>query len=226
MKRTILLFVLLAAMLTYGNAQVRSGVEISVGSGFVIPASPMAFANYWKMQYGGGTSVGMDVSESVTLFAGFDYYRFVLNKDGISEGLNTQYMRDIWIFNDVSLNPSADPSTVMTVSVNARISPVKTNGILYPYFIAGAGIMRSSLSEIALPTTSVLSVNGSDISMTAQRSITGGEKTSAFFQCGMGIDFCLTPAIHLFAEGRYASGIDKSLTTALLPITIGLKYRL
>jgi opacity protein-like surface antigen len=226
MKRIILSFVLVAAMLTVGNAQQSSGLEVSLSSGFVFPSSPMTFADYWKMQYGGGISVGMDLSESMTLLGAFEYYRFTLNKDGISKGFDTPYMRDIWIFNDVSSNPSADPSSVMTGSANVRVSPLKTSGMLSPYFVAGAGVMRFSLSEIALPMTSVLSINGSDISMTAQRRITGGDNTSAFFQFGMGIDFRLTQTILMFVEGRYTSGLNKGLGTTYLPITAGMKLRL
>lgn len=226
MKRLLLLFVLTAALLTEGNAQQSSALEISVSSGYVIPASPMTFANYWKMQYGGGIGVGTALSESVTLLGTLEYYRFALDKDGIGKGFDTKYMSAIWIFSDVSLNPSADPSSVMTVSANVRISPVKISGMLSPYVVAGAGAMRFSLSEITLPTTSVLSINGSNISMTAQQKITGGNETSAFFQGGIGVDVRLAPSLLLFVEGRYQSGLNKGLRTALLPITAGVRAQL
>jgi hypothetical protein len=86
--------------------------------------------------------------------------------------------------------------------------------------------MRFSLGEITLPTTSVLSINGSDISMTAQQSVTGGVETSAFFQFGVGFDLPLTQSFDMFVEARYASGLNKGLRTVFAPITGGLKMRL
>jgi opacity protein-like surface antigen len=135
-------------------------------------------------------------------------------------------MRDIWIFKSVSMNPSADPSTMTTVSANLRFAPSGISGSLSPYFTGGVGVMRFSLSEISLPTTSVLTAGGSDISMTAQQSVTGGVETSAFFQFGMGFDIRLTQSFELFVEARYASGLNKGLHTAYVPITGGIKMSL
>ena len=226
MKRLNLLLVLLLLAIAIGNAQQSDGVEVSVSSGYVIPSSPMTFANYWTMQYGGGLSAGMPLSPSITLIGSFEHYQFKLNKDGVNNGFDTNYMRDIWIFKSVSLNPFADPSTMTTVSANLRFAPSGISGRLSPYFIGGIGMMRFSLSEISLPTTSVLTAGGSDISMTAQQSVTGGVETSAFFQFGMGFDIRVTQSFDMFVEARYASGLNKGLHTAYVPITGGIKLRL
>ncbi|MDP2883549.1 MAG: hypothetical protein Q8P51_00805 [Ignavibacteria bacterium] len=226
MKRLSLLFVLLLLTMAMVNAQQNHGVEVSVSSGFVLPSSPMTFANYWNMQYGGGMRAGFPLSPSITLISSFEHYRFKLNENGIKKGFDTNYMRDIWIFDRVSLNPSADPSSVTTVSANVRIARSSLSGLLSPYFIGGVGVMRFSLSEIRLPTTSVLSINGSDISMTAQQTVTGGVETSAFFQFGMGFDVRVTQSFDMFVEARYASGLNKGLRTTYVPITGGIKIRL
>ena len=225
MKRTVFLFLLLLAV-SIGNAQQSPGLDISVSSGVVLPSSPMTFADYWNVQYGGGLRVGYPLSQSMTLVGSVEYYQFKLNQDGVTKGFDTQYMRDIWVFKNVSLNASADPTSVTTISANVRVAPSKLSGFLSPYFIGGVGVMRFSFGEIKLPTTSVLSVNGSDISMTAQQTITGGVETSAFFQFGLGIDVQLTQSFDLFVEARYASGLNKGLHTAYVTITGGIKMRL
>ncbi|MDP2886173.1 MAG: hypothetical protein Q8P51_14255 [Ignavibacteria bacterium] len=226
MKRSSVLLVVLLLTISMGYAQQNDGLEVSVSSGYVIPSSPMSFANYWTMQYGGGLSAGMPLSPSITLVGSFEHYQFKLNKDGVNKGFDTNYMRDIWIFKSVSLNPSADPSSMTTVSANLRFAPSRLTRILSPYFIGGIGVMRFALSEIKLPTTSVLTAGGADISMTAQQTITGGKQTSAFFQFGMGFDVQMTQTFDLFVEARYASGLTNSLHTAYVPVAGGIKLRL
>ena len=108
MKRSTVLLALLLLTISVGYAQQNEGIEVSVSSGYVIPSSPMTFANYWTMQYGGGLSAGMPLSPSITLIGSFEHYQFKLNKDGVNNGFDTNYMRDIWIFKSVSMNPSAD----------------------------------------------------------------------------------------------------------------------
>jgi hypothetical protein len=223
MKRLTFFSLLLLLAVATGTAQQNSGLEVSVSSGIVLPSSPMTFANYWSVQYGGGLRVGLPLSQSTTLVGSVEHYQFKLNQNGVTKAFDTQYMRDIWVFNRVSLNPSADPSSVTTVSANLRFAPSRSTGLLSPYFIGGLGVMRFSLSEIKLPTTSVLSISGSDISMTAQQTITGGVETSAFFQFGMGLDVRLSESFNLFVEARYASGLTNSLHTAYVPITGGVK---
>ena len=226
MKRITFLSLLLLLATAIGNAQQNSGIEVSVSSGIILPSSPMTFANYWNVQYGGGLRVGYPLSQSLTLVGSVEHYQFKLNQDGVTKAFDTQYMRDIWVFKSVSLNPSGDPSSVTTASANVRIAPSRLSGMLAPYFIGGIGVMRFSLSEIKLPTTSVLTASGSDISMTAQQTITGGVQTSAFFQLGMGFEVQLTQTFDLFVEARYASGLTNSLHTAYVPITGGIKLRL
>jgi hypothetical protein len=42
----------------------------------------------------------------------------------------------------------------------------------------------------------------------------------------MGFDIRLTQSFELFVEARYASGLNKGLHTAYVPITGGIKLRL
>jgi opacity protein-like surface antigen len=226
MKRLSVIFVLVLLTMTMGNAQQNYDVEVSVSSGIVLPSSPMTFADYWNVQYGGGLHIGIPMSQSVTFLGSFEHYQFKLNADGVQKAFDTNYMRDIWIFNRVSLSASADPSSVTTVSANVRVAPASLSGWLSPYFIGGIGVLRFSLGEIKLPTTSVLAVSGSDISMTAQQTVTGGVETSAFFQFGMGLDVQLTGSFDMVVEARYASGLNKGLRTVYVPITGGIRMRL
>jgi opacity protein-like surface antigen len=226
MKRLSVVFVLLFLVMSVGQAQKRSGFEVFLSSGFAIPSSPMPFANYWKMQYGGGGGVGYTLSSSITILGSAEYYKFQLNRDGISKSFDTKYMSDIWIFNDVSLNPSADPSSVFTASINLQLTPSGNSKTLSPYLLLGAGVMSVTLSEISLPTTSVLALDSSIVSMTAMRRITGGKETAAFFQCGMGIEAHLTSLVTMFAEARFVRGLSKGLGTAYIPLTAGVKITL
>jgi len=226
MKRSIVLTVLLLLTISTGYSQLNDGVEVALSSGYVLPSSPMTFSNYWTMQYGGGLSAGISLSPTMTLIGSFEHYQFKLNESGINDGFDTNYMRDIWIFNRVSMNPSADPSTITSISANLRFSPSGLSGPLAPYFVGGLGVMRFSLSEISMPTTSVLTAGGSEIAMTAQQSVTGGDQTALFFQYGLGFDIRLTGSFDVFIEARYANGLNSGLRTSYIPITGGIKMQL
>ncbi len=226
MKRFSILFVLVLLTLTQGSAQQHTGIEVSLSSGYVLPASPMTFSNYWKMQYGGALGVGMPLSETVTLFGSVEYYKFALKPEGVSSGFNTEYMRDIWVFTDVSMNPTADPSSVISASANIRVAPAGVSGWLSPYVTAGVGVMSLSLAELSLPTTSVIAAGGSTISMTALQNITGGKETSALVQFGVGIEAHLSAMVDAFVEARYTHGMSKGLGSSYIPLTAGLKFHL
>ncbi len=226
MKRSVMLSVIVLLALTTGSAQQTGGLEILVSSGVALPASPMSFSDYWNVQYGGSVGVGIPLSQSVTIIGAVEYFRFTLNAEGVRDRINTEYLRDTWLFNDVSLDPSADPSSVATFSANVRMSPSDLTGWLAPHLIAGAGLMHVSLSETFIPTTSAISPDGVDISMTAQRSIRGGEETEAFFQIGLGFDVRVSDALGVFVEGRYVHGLSKGLSTSYVPLTAGARYSL
>jgi len=221
------MMLLLAVLsIAVGNAQQKSGVEISLTSGYVLPSSPMAFANYWKIRYGGGLRAGIPLSESMTLVGSFEYYRFTMDETGVRNGFDTDYMREIWIFDRVTLSPSADPSSVIALAANLRVAPSPRAGTLSPYFTAGIGLMQLSMGDISLPVTSVLSIDNNDIAMTAENRIVGGKKTAVLLQSGLGIDFTLTESVNAFVEARYAVGLTKGQTTGYIPLNIGVMIHL
>jgi hypothetical protein len=226
MRRISAVILFTGMMLAVAGAQESGGVEASLTSGYVFPSSPMAFANYWTIQYGGGLQVGIPLSESVSMVGSFEYYRFKMSETGVSEGFDVEYVRDIWIFDRVSLSPSADASSVIALSANLRVAPSPRAGSLSPYFTAGFGVMQLSIGEISLPVTSVLTVGGNNISMTAQNRIVGGKETALLLQSGIGIDLNVSESLSAFLEARYALGLTKGHSTSYIPLNIGLKYHL
>jgi hypothetical protein len=225
MNRISILLLLMLVATTAGFAQEGSDIDVYASSGYVIPSSPMAFANYWRMQYGGGLGIGYSLSPSVTLIGSVEYYRFALDESGVGERFDTQYMRNIWIFNDVTLSPSAEASSVMTVAVNVRVTPSGLDGVLSPYAIAGGGLMRFALSEISLPTASTLTINSAPIVMTAEQKIVGGTETAAFLQGGLGFDVNVSETITPFVESRYVFGFAKGVNASYIPVTVGIRMR-
>jgi hypothetical protein len=226
MKRSVVVFLLSLSMVAAVRAQQTSSVEISLSSGYVLPASPMTFANYWKMEAGGGLTAGIAVSPSVMVLASVEYYRYKINTDGINKKFDTQYMRTIWIFRDVSLQPSAPVSSIMTAALCARMESPLATKIFSPYLLAGAGAMFSSFGEISLPTTSVLSLDGTTVAIQAQQRIVGGTETTAFIQTGLGVDARLNDLLKVFIEARFAFGMSKSIGTAYVPLTAGVRLQL
>jgi hypothetical protein len=208
-----------------GQAQPSSNIEVFVSSGYFIPSSPMTFSNYWKMQYGCEVGVGYALSPSIMLIGSVEYVQFKLNQDGVNKGFDTQYMSDIWIFDNVSVNPSADQSSLMTASLNVRFTPSDRVRFLSPYFLCGGGVMKFTLGEIALPTTSVLTLNNSVVSMTAERKILGGTETAVFMQSGIGFDLNITETIRPFVEARYVFGFTKNVNTSYIPLSVGVKFQ-
>lgn len=223
MKRIFASLALVLLLMSPGTAQTEGQFEISASSGLALPSSPMTFSNYWKMQYGGGIGIGYSLSSSMILQGFVEYYRFNIDQGEITNAFNTSFLRDVWILDGVNASPSADPSSIVTAGMNARFSTTSFSGFLAPYVLVGAGMMHFTLSEIALPTTSILTINGIDLAMTAQRRVTGGTETAAFIQCGAGFDVNLTESIKPFLEARYVLGMTKGIGTNYLPLTAGVK---
>jgi hypothetical protein len=226
MKRFCMVVALAMVMVTPGYAAPPGDLELMVSSGVVFPESPMTFRGYWTMQYGGGIGVGIPLSPFITLVGSFEYYSFKMDEDGVSQMYDTEYARDIWAFEDVSLVPLASPSSVTAISVNMRVAPVSTSGLLSPYFVLGIGAMRFSLSEITLPMTSHLVLDNSAVSMTAATRITGGTQTAVLLQGGLGLDIRLSSLLNLFIEARFVRGLTEGVGVAYVPLTAGVKLQL
>jgi hypothetical protein len=223
MKHLFASLALIVLLTSVGTAQMEGQFEISASSGLALPSSPMTFSEYWNMQYGGGIGVGYFLTSSTSLTGFVEYYRFNIDQGAISNAFNTAFLREVWILDGVGTTPSADPSSILTVGVNARFATTAFLGSIAPYLVVGAGMMQFTLSEIALPTTSILTVNGEDIAMTAERRITGGTETAAFIQCGAGFDINLTESIRPYLEARYVLGMTKGIGTNYLPLTAGVR---
>lgn len=226
MKRLTIVVILSLVLMSTGQAQQHSLLELSLSSGYVLPTSPMTFAQYWKMQEGGSVSAGIALSPSMSLLGSVEYYRYALNVEGIHTKFDTKYMGDIWGFSNVSQVPTGEPSSILTVSANVRVVPTEISGMFSPYFLAGGGVMMSTFSEISLPTTSTLVLDGTNVAITAQQRIIGGKESSAFVQGGIGIDACLSDLIKIFVEARFALGMSKSIGTAYVPLTGGVRLQL
>jgi hypothetical protein len=226
MKRFCTVVVLAMVMVTPGYSAPPGDLELVVSSGVVFPESPMTFRGYWTMQYGGGLGVGIPLSPSITLVGSFEFYSFTLDEDGVSQTFDTEYAREIWAFDDVSLIPLAGSSSVAAISANIRVAPLPTTSLLSPYFVAGLGAIRFSLSEIALPMASHLVLDNSAVSMTAATRITGGTQTAALFQGGLGLDIRLSSMLNVFIEARFVRGLTQGVGVAYVPLTAGVKLQL
>jgi len=226
MKRTGLVFLLVLLSTTGGNAQQSHDVEISVGAGVAFPSSPMTFADYWQPHYGLSAGAGVPLSESVTLTGSVEYQRFTLDEAGVSGAIDTDYLREIWAFEDVTTVSTAGSSSATTLSANVRVSPSGLSGLLSPYVTAGLGVRWFTLGEIQLATTSTLSVNGSHIPMTANQTVIGGTETSALMQVGLGVDIRAAASFDIFVEARYAFGLTREIGAAYVPLMAGARFRL
>jgi hypothetical protein len=224
MNRYCVTLALLLLTVSGGMAQQGSGTEVSLSSGYVIPSTPMSFANYWKMQYGVGAEGGFAISPALTVTGAVEYYRFLLDEDGVKEGYDAMYARDIWIFDDVTFYPVADPSSVLTVSANCRVAPPGLSGFVSPYVTAGAGIMWFTLGEILLQPTSILTINGNPIEMTSEQTIVGGNETSFFLQGGVGFHFNVSSTIRPFIEARYVFSLTGQIKPGYIPLTGGVRF--
>jgi opacity protein-like surface antigen len=210
-------------LLMVARAQENSPITVFATSGVVLPSSPMAFANYWKMQAGGGLGVGYALDPSMTLVGGLEYYRFTMDAAGVREAFDAAYMRDIWLFTDVSLNPAASGSSVLTVSANLRVTPSGSPRFVTPYGMAGIGVMRFEMAEIVVPMTNVVTIEGVDIPFTAEQKIVGGTTTSVYVQVGVGAEIDASDLLKPFIEARYVVGMNPGMKTIYIPLTAGVK---
>jgi opacity protein-like surface antigen len=222
MNRYCVTLVLLLMTMTGGIAQQGSGIDLGLSTGYVIPSTPMSFANYWKMQYNVGAEAGLALSPVVTLTGAVEYTRFILYEDGLKEGYDAMYARDIWIFDDVTFYPVADPSSVVTLSANLRVSP-EVSGFVSPYVTGGGGIMWFALSEILLQPTSTLTVGGTPVEMMSEQTIVGGKETVFFMQAGVGLHFNVSSTVRPFIEARYVIGLTGQAKPGEIPLTAGVR---
>jgi hypothetical protein len=85
--------------------------------------------------------------------------------------------------------------------------------------------MQFTLSQVAMPATSVVKVGNSTISMTSEQTILGGTETAGFLQGGIGFEFELSSMFKPYIEGRYVFGFTKGVSTSAIPLTAGVWMR-
>lgn len=226
MKNIRLLSVILLVAVSLSPAQKSADIIVSLHGGSAIPSTPMSFSQYWKMNYGGGGGVEIPLSSSVTIGGTVDYYQFIMDEEGVKNSFATDYMRNIWAFNDVSLKPAASNSSVMSIALNVRIESPDLNGSFRPYCVVGGGVLKYTFAEIALPVKSTIVMNGSPVTMTSEQKIAGGEKTDPFLQLGLGVNVHLSSSFGIFAEARYSKELVKGIGMTFIPLTVGVFYGL
>ncbi len=222
MRRIAVIFALTIVPATTGMAQGSAGLQLMVGSGIALPAAPMVFAEYWTMQMGGAVGVGYPISGSTTIFGSVEYYRFSLDVERVRSRFDNDRLRRIWVLDAVSVSPSSGASSMMTIAAGFRTSTSSPNALVRPYALLAGGWMRFSLREIALPTTSQLTIGSSVVTMTAEQAITGGIESVPFVESGVGVTVPLSAFVQPYVEARYVLGFTIGARTAYVPLTLGV----
>jgi hypothetical protein len=221
-RHTVLVSLLMLLMAPAVLGQEVSGLQVVASSGIAFPAAPMTFAESWNMQAGGSVGVGVPLSSMATLVGSLEYYRFELDVEGVRARFDTDRLRRTWVVDAVAMDPSAGPSSVLTVALGVRLQPRRPGAAVEPYVVAGGGWMRFSLDDVELPTTTQFTAGSSVINMTAEQSIVGGVASVAFVQTGLGASIRVAESLRPFVEARYVIGFTSGARSAYVPLTIGV----
>jgi hypothetical protein len=149
-----------------------------------------------------------------------------MSTTGVQEAFDTKYMGDIWAFSSVTLRPSASASSIMTASVNFRIKSPGSAVTILPYLIIGGGVLRVSIGEISIASTSTLPLDNSSVAFTAKRRIIGGTETTPFGQCGTGLEMRFSEAYTVYVETRLVRAFQSTIGTTYIPIVAGVSMSL
>ncbi len=203
MKRLIFAVLMVVVMALPVIAQTTTKPVIYVGGGVGLTLSPTEFKNYWKMGFGGGGGVGLQINGKFEVIGKVFLYSFPLNKNKL---LTDQG-------NPTGVTISGGAFQVIEFGLDGKyLFPVAAGSKFGPFLVVGVGMGNAKFKEAT--------VSGG----TASIPIPSASETKVAFNVGAGFDYMFSPKAGLWVEGRYASISTTGSATGYLPIRAGLKF--
>ncbi len=199
MKKLIILAVCIFALTATASAQVPSSpVKLYAGGLFSLPQGPDAFNDAFNTGFHGFVGVGKDLSPMFQLVGKVEYHSFGFNFDDAGINNADGGSLNAWLF-----------------GADARISPSLPAAPIKPFIFGGVGFASVKQSEF----------ESSDLSLaTSLNQTTGTSSTDLFFNVGVGADLFSTPAMTIFAQGKYVSIQTEGDATSIIPISLGVRF--
>ena len=203
MKRVLIVVAALLALSTMVTAQSQVKPVVYVGGGLALPLSPEGFSDGWKMGYGFGGGVGIQLDPSMELIGKVFYNTFPLDDDKLLEG-TTGITVDGGDFQFLEFG--ADFKYILMA--NAPDAKFK------PFLIGGLGMTNIKVSDftIAGDGESVMFPFG-DYS-----------ETKFSLGAGAGFDYMFSPKAGVWLEARVHVVMTEGDSFTYLPVRAGVKF--
>lgn len=155
----------------------------------------------WNAGYHGMAGVGFNAIPMMQLVGKVEYHKF-----GSNFSLGTGY--------------EGGAASVIMFGADARMAPSLPAFPMKPYFLAGVGMAKVSYADLTGPA----SLSLAETALLDIWNNVWEDQTKFYFNIGAGMEVISTPAFSIFAQARYVSIATDFVTTAFVPITVGVKF--
>lgn len=196
-KTTILLLVIISVQLL---AQV--GVELKVSGGGALPMGPNDFKDNWKMGYGAGAGLTLNLMGGFAIEGEAEYYNFAFDGDKLVKSLG---------YSNMGISISGGAVSVISAMANLKLYLLPKVSPVNVYIFGGGGLTSLKFDEVKMSTA------GYSQSTPSQTQSKAGAQAGAGVKIGLG-------SIRIFAEGKYVMAFTPDKNTAFCPVKAGLIF--
>jgi opacity protein-like surface antigen len=181
-------------------AQVSLGLKVSGGG--AIPMAPSDFKDNWKLGYGGGVGLTINVLSSFAVEGEADYYNFAMDSDKMLKAYGANV-------SGVSL--SGGNFTVITVMGNLKYFLIPKISPITLYIFGGGGLASMKIDDVKISYMGI------------SQTTSGTTETKPGVQAGAGIQAGVG-SVSVFVEAKYVAVFTKDNTSAFAAVKAGLAF--
>jgi opacity protein-like surface antigen len=197
MKKSLLVLSILMVFALSASAQMPSKpFNLYAGGGLSLPMSPDGFKDGYKTGFHGYIGCGFNVMPTLQLMGKLEYHTLSADWAGYTLALGVDEEADGGTY------------TPLMFGVDGRWSFGVPAMPARPYVLGGLGFAHLSISDIEY--------EGGSMSFDSE--------TKFYFNIGGGVDFKITPVSSLFVQARWINIATEGDATAMIPITVGMKF--
>jgi len=203
MKRVLIVVAALLALSTMVTAQSQVKPVVYLGGGLGMPLSPSAFSDYWKMGYGFGGGVGIQINPSIELIGKVFYNTFPFDADKILEGTT-----------GITIDGFDLKFLEFGVDFKYLLMANQPEAKFKPFMIVGVGMTNIKISD--------LTISGGGESYTFPLGEISETKPS--LGGGAGFDYMFSPKAGIWMDVRVHVVMTEGDSFTYLPVRAGVKF--
>lgn len=209
MKKILILAVVLLALSSIASAQTESaGIKpiVYVGGGIALPLSPDMFKDYWKLGYGFGGGVGIEVTPGVEVIGRVFYNTFPLDDEKL--------LADAEAPEGVGIDGADLRFIEFGLDGKYILMADQPDAKLRPFLAVGLGMANVKVTEVT--------ITGDGEAITPPL---GDLSTTEFaLNGGAGFDYMFSPKTGFWMDARVTVVLTEGDSMTYLPVRAGLKF--